>query len=282
MITDKNRLLRAIGDIDDKYITEILSEDAKGRQNVVKVPINQRPVIKYMKYYLPAAAALLIVVACVKSGVFSGFGAASTSGNTADTSHADNAPQAMYEASAAEEADYEPNGSFDMSAAESAGDAMSEKVDEKDEQSSVNYVGPTLSDAEVDMINPFIDCDTLEEAERIAGFEFDVPEDLEPDLQAEYRALKGILIEVIYYVRGEEIYRIRKGTERDVSGDYNEYSVSVCVDTATWGAELKGYKEGLTNCAVWTDEDGFGYSLTTEASPIKTDRVIEIIDLLMQ
>ena len=134
----------------------------------------------------------------------------------------------------------------------------------------------------MDMINPFIDCRTLEEAEEIAGFEFNVPDDLEPDLEAEYRALEGKLIEVIYYDRGEEIYRIRKGTERDVSGDYNEYSVSVCVDTAAWGGELKGYKDGLTNCAVWTDEDGFGYSLTTEAAPIKTDRVIEIIDLLMQ
>ena len=74
-MTDKNRLLRAIGDIDDKYITEILAEDAKGSGKVVKVPFNQKPVIKYMKYYLPAAAALVIVVACVKSGLFSGFGA---------------------------------------------------------------------------------------------------------------------------------------------------------------------------------------------------------------
>ena len=69
-MTDKNRLLRAIGDIDDKYITEILAEDAKGSGKVVKVPFNQKPVIKYMKYYLPAAAALVIVVACVKSGLF--------------------------------------------------------------------------------------------------------------------------------------------------------------------------------------------------------------------
>ena len=52
MITDKNKLLRAIGDIDDKYIKEILSEDAEGKQNVVKVPFNQRPVIRNMKYYL--------------------------------------------------------------------------------------------------------------------------------------------------------------------------------------------------------------------------------------
>ncbi|MBO7530743.1 MAG: hypothetical protein J6T50_02940 [Lachnospiraceae bacterium] len=281
MITDKNKLLRAIGDIDDKYIKEILSEDAEGKQNVVKVPFNQRPIIRNMKYYLPAAAALLIVVACIKSGVFSGFGATSSSGNAADSATADYAPQAMYEASTAEEADYEPNVSLDMSSAESAGEAVG-GADNKDDNSSVNYANPTLSEDAVDMINPFIDCRTLEEAEEIAGFEFNVPDDLEPDLQAEYRALEGILIEVIYYDRGEEIYRIRKGTESDVSGDYNDYSVSVCVDASTWAGELKGYKEGLTNCAVWTDMDGFGYSLTTEAAPIKTDRVIEIIDLLMQ
>jgi hypothetical protein len=279
MITDKNKLLRAIGDIDDKYITEILSEDAKGKQNVVKVPFNQRPVIKYMKYYLPAAAALLIVVACIKSGVFTGLGATSSGGNYA----ADTAPQAMYEASpTAEDAYCEPNAVCDSATSETNGASMSESTNMKDDEGSVSYLGPELEEAEVDMINPFIDCNTLEEAENIAGFEFNVPDDLEPDLDAKYRALEGKLIEVIYYDRGEEIYRIRKGTERDVSGDYNEYSVSVCVDAATWAGELKGYKEGLTNCAVWTDEKGFGYSLTTEAAPIKTDRVCEIIDLLMQ
>ncbi|MBO4609657.1 MAG: hypothetical protein J5696_07260 [Lachnospiraceae bacterium] len=278
MITDKNRLLRAIGDIDDKYITEILSEDAQGKQNVVKVPFNQRPVIRNMKYYLPAAAALLIVVACIKSGVFSGMGATSSGGNNA----ADASPQAAYSPTAsADEAACEPMMECD-SAMQTDGMISEAASNDKTDNGSVNYLGPDLSEAEVDMINPFTDCGSLAEAERIAGFEFDVPDDLEPDLEAVYRAMDGKLIEVIYFDRGEEIYRIRKGTARDVSGDYNEYSVSVCVDAATWAGELKGYKEGLTNCAVWTDEDGFGYSLTTGAAPIKTDRVCEIIDLLMQ
>ena len=279
MITDKNKLLRAIGDIDDKYITEILSEDAEGKQNVVKVPFGQRPIIRNMKYYLPAAAALLIVVACIKSGVFSGFGGASSSGTSADTA----APQAAYEASPAAADNYcDSAAEIDYDTKESEGMTSSETAQGSVEQGSVNYVGPTLSEAEVDMINPFIDCRNLREAEEIAGFEFNVPEDLEPDLQAVYRAIDGKLIEVIYFDGGEEIYRIRKGTDRDVSGDYNDYSVSMCVDSAAWAAELKGYKDGLTNCAVWTDEDGYGYSLTTEAAPIRTDRVIEIIDLLMQ
>ena len=279
MITDKNRLLRAIGDIDDKYITEILSEDAKGKQNVVKVPFNQRPVIRNMKYYLPAAAAILIVVAVVKSGVFTQMGATSSGGNSADSA----APQAMYDASpVAEDAYCEPEAVCDSVASETNGDSMSGSANMKDDEGSVSYLGPELAEVEVDMINPFTDCRTLEEAEKIAGFEFNVPEDLEPDLEAEYRALEGKLIEVIYYDRGEEIYRIRKGTESDVSGDYNDYSVAVCVDASTWAGELKGYKDGLTNCAVWTDMDGFGYSLTTSAAPIKTDRVCEIIDRLMQ
>ncbi len=279
MITDKNKLLRAIGDIDDKYITEILSEDAKGSVKTDKIPLSRRSVIKYMKYYLPAAAALLIVVACIKTGVFSGFGSASSSGNSADTA----APQVAYDASPAAADNYcDSAAEIDYDAKESEGMTSSETAQGSVEQGSVNYVGPTLSEAEVDMINPFIDCRNLREAEEIAGFEFNVPEDLEPDLQAVYRAIDGKLIEVIYFDGGEEIYRIRKGTDRDVSGDYNDYSVSMCVDSVNWAAELKGYKDGLTNCAVWTDEDGYGYSLTTEAAPIKTDRVIEIIDLLMQ
>ena len=279
MITDKNRLLRAIGDIDDKYITEILSEDAKGKQNVVKVPFNQRPVIRNMKYYLPAAAAILIVVAVVKSGVFTQMGATSSGGNAA----ADCAPQADSAPTAACETANEPMMEYDIADIQADGMVSEGTTNGKEaESASANYLGPELLDGEVSMINPFIDCRTLEEAEKIAGFEFNVPEDLEPDLDAEYRALEGSLIEVIYYDRGEEIYRIRKGTASDVSGDYNDYSVAVCVDSVTWAGELKGYKDGLTNCAVWTDMDGFGYSLTTSAAPIKTDRVCEIIDRLMQ
>lgn len=279
MITDKNKLLRAIGDIDDKYITEILSEDAEGKQNVLKVPFNQRPIIKNMKYYLPAAAAFLMVVACIKSGLFSNMGATSSGGNSADSA----APQAMYDASpVAEDAYYESEAVCDSTASETNGASMSESANTKDDEGSASYPGPEAADVEADMINPFIECRTLEEAEEIAGFEFNVPDDLEPDLEAEYRALEGKLIEVIYYDRGEEIYRIRKGTESDVSGDYNDYSVAVCVDASNWAGELKGYEEGLTNCAVWTDMEGFGYSLTTEAAPIKTDRVCEIINLFMQ
>ena len=119
MNTDKNKLLMAMGEIDDKFINEVLTEDLTG------VRKKKSPVVRYMKYYLPAAAALLIVVACIKSGVFSGFGGASSSGTSADTA----APQAAYEASpaaadnycdSAAEIDYDAKESEGMTSAETS------------------------------------------------------------------------------------------------------------------------------------------------------------------
>ena len=272
MITDKKELFRAIGDIDDKYITEVLAEDAKGSGKAVKVPITGRPVIKYMKYYLPAAAALLIVVLCVKSGVFSPRGTQMS---------ADYAPSAGNGSNAAAEAASEPTAYEGKDEAMNDAEACVEADSSMDMSNTENLYGPTLS-GEVAMPNPFTDCDDLAEAERVAGFEFNVPADLEPGYTAVYQAIEGKLIQVIYYDGDREVYRIRKGTDRDVSGDYNTYSVAMCVDAANWAAELKGDEEGMTNCATWVDEDGYGYSLTAGDDPLETKEVTHIIDRLME
>ena len=284
-MTDKNRLLRAIGDIDDKYITEILAEDAKGSGKVVKVPFNQKPVIKYMKYYLPAAAALLIVIACVKSGVFTGLGSTS-SGNGACDSAA--APSAIAsEACDASETESSPNcaevadEAFPMTDGmmETLGAAESDK--ESDENASTNYLGPN-ADVSIGMPNPFVECDTLAEAEAIAGFEFNIPENLDRRYKTVIRAIDGYLIEVIFFDGDREVYRIRKGTDPDVSGDYNEYPIFVTIDSDDWSGDLRGYEEGLVNCAVWTDGDGYGYSLTSGEEALETEKVCYIISRLMQ
>ena len=283
-MTDKNRLLRAIGDIDDKYITEILAEDAKGSGKVVKVPFNQKPVIKYMKYYLPAAAALVIVVACVKSGLFSGFGATGSASydSAAPAATADAPDYAVNSASeCAEEAEAMPMTDGFMDETAGMTDAGATNSDKDTVESSVNYLAPD-GDVSIGMPNPFVECRTLAEAEQIAGFKFSVPDDLDRRYNTVIRAIDGSLIEMIYFDGDREVYRIRKGTDRDVSGDYNDYSISVCIDSANWAAELKGNEEGYTDCAVWVDDEGYGYSITAGEESLETAKVEYIIERLMQ
>ena len=77
MKTDKNTLFRAIGEIDDKYVCEILEEDASAANNVVSFEAAQASTNakkkassnakKFLTYYLPAVAALLLCVVFVKS-----------------------------------------------------------------------------------------------------------------------------------------------------------------------------------------------------------------------
>ena len=79
MKTDKNALFRAIGDIDDRYVLEVLNEDEKGSGTVRK----KSPVIKYLPYALPAAAGLLIAFVCVRSFVLVGNNSTATSDSAA-------------------------------------------------------------------------------------------------------------------------------------------------------------------------------------------------------
>lgn len=82
----------------------------------------------------------------------------------------------------------------------------------------------------VQMANPFVTCDTLEEAAKTAGFSMKLPTEL-PDwvIKTVYRAsnVNTNLLEIIY--PGDENYqreiRVRKAisSKKDVSGDYNSY-----------------------------------------------------------
>jgi len=56
MKTDKNSLFRAIGDIDDRYVAEILQEDAAGAVVSFKAEKKKRGVVRYLKYSSPSYA----------------------------------------------------------------------------------------------------------------------------------------------------------------------------------------------------------------------------------
>ncbi|MBP5553881.1 MAG: hypothetical protein J6X94_03310 [Lachnospiraceae bacterium] len=287
MKTDKNKLFRAIGEIDEKYISEILEEDASG-MNVIKsfdaakAATNSKKKAsgakKFFAYYLPAVAGLLVCAVIVKAFMTSSDNAATS----APTAAADSAAPASYE-EAASDSSMQTNSVEVYNESETAEEADIQMA----EATSDNY-GLTDSDkyetlGVTELANPFIDCESLEEACEISGIELNIPDDFSFGFDRIYRAMDGRMIEVIFMEGDEEVYRIRKGLTSelgtDISGDYNEYSVSTNIDSANYAATLSGNEEDKTSLAVWND-DTYSYSVTFE-EPVPTVSAIGIIDMIM-
>ena len=113
-----------------------------------------------------------------------------------------------------------------------------------------------------ELANPFADCASLEEAEEIAGFSLELPEQIPgwADRTA-IRAMDAALIEVTYEGRGREL-TIRKGTgSGDISGDYNPYDHQETVMADGCRITVKG-TDGQMAVAVWS-RDGYTYAVST-------------------
>ncbi len=293
MRTDKNTLFRAIGEIDEKYVSEILEEDASG-MNVIKsfdaakaatsAKKNKSGVKKFVMYYLPAAAGLLLCALFVKTFMMST--SSHSAGDSAATANCEPAPMAVEATSdsASVDAAAEVNtaqydaaeinmGECDEESAEATKPDMTETVGVEDDAMFIDG-----------MPNPFIDCETIEEACEISGIELTIPDDFDFGFMRVYRAVEGKMIEVIFVDGGEEVYRIRKGLVseygEDISGDYNEYDVSSEAEVYGCTAELFGNSEDEMMMARWNDGT-YAYSITSEV-PIPEVSMVGIINMMMQ
>ena len=293
MKTDKNTLFKAMGDIDDRFIVEVLDEDAAGVVHAKSAGQKKTAVIRFVRYALPSAAALLIAFVCVRSLHMTG--GMQESATTSNYSAAE-APSAgsMADAAKESEVDYmmecaeaEPDReaySFDLNGIVSSestsaapsnaeGAASSDDLGMQDSSSSDNL--------EANMVNPFIECDTLSEAAEIAGFEFDIPQQVTEGYEVLINAINGQLIQVICYEPGgDEIFRLRKGRGDDISGDFNEYGIVTDLGSDMYTGSLMGNKPGRIMKAVWNDAE-FAYSLTAGDASLDEDLVREIINAIM-
>ena len=68
----------------------------------------------------------------------------------------------------------------------------------------------------VEMPNPLVDCNTLEEAQELAGFDISLPDSMPKNYsESVIRAIKGMMIELIYTSNSDEI-RVRKALETKI------------------------------------------------------------------
>lgn len=117
----------------------------------------------------------------------------------------------------------------------------------------------------VQIPNPWADCDTAADAAALAGFDFTVPEELfDGASNKTIQAAQGEMIQVIYSdANGNEIGRVRKAAGNDdVSGDYNDYAENETADVGGVSVQLRG-TDGKVFVMTWTAGD-FTYSVTVE------------------
>lgn len=124
------------------------------------------------------------------------------------------------------------------------------------------------------MENPFIDCTTLKEAERIAGFSMDAPKKIKGYGKRNISAVKNSLIQIIYGSGRKALYIRKAAGDSDISGDYNKYKEQESVKVKGLQITLRGAK-GDVNTSVWTNGDD-SYSVFTRTA-ISRKRMIKII-----
>lgn len=138
------------------------------------------------------------------------------------------------------------------------GNTTTAKVDPQKQSAS-----EVSTEETVQIPNPFVDCKTIEEAEKIAGFKAAVPQKM-PDgyTQEAIRAVEHDLIEIIYG-NGEKSIRIRKGKgSGDISGDYNTYKENNTVTVGKNQVTTKG-NDGKVSVAVW-EEGEYTYAVSAD------------------
>ena len=132
-----------------------------------------------------------------------------------------------------------------------------------------------IPEESVGMPNPFTDNDTLEEAEKNAGFSIQVPEKIGGVSATAFRNSGQEMLEVIYYNGEQEVARIRKGTGmEDISGDYTKYSDVKTDKIGDWDVTLKE-NDGKVVLAVWNDGT-YSYSISLDEQGVSLEKEITV------
>lgn len=118
--------------------------------------------------------------------------------------------------------------------------------------------------------DPFTECKTMEEATKLVGFDFGVPDTVDGKEQTAIRVgAESKLIEVIYGSEDEKtIIRKAEGSD-NISGDYTQYANTETVTIEDVEITLKGDGDNV-NLAIWTNGD-YSYSIASSTGMAKID-----------
>lgn len=151
----------------------------------------------------------------------------------------------------------------------------------KKETAPTTIAEETETSSGAEIANPFVDCQTLEEAAAQAGFDLSVPDSIGDYSEKVIQTAKedGLdLIQVFYTGSGEEKVLVRKGIcEGDISGDYTVYEKEETVTEEGIEITLKGDSECM-HLALWTEGE-YKFSLYAEAG-MDSAEMVEIVKMI--
>lgn len=132
---------------------------------------------------------------------------------------------------------------------------------------------------DVQLPNPFIECETIEDAEKTAGFNIALPTNIpkEFDNQTIF-AIENDFIDV-HYESDDSTLTIRKtNVIEDCSGDFNKYSVVTKIVVNGEDILLK-CKDDKVYTAIWNDGT-YSYSISIDNDSVGLDKdvVTELIN----
>lgn len=122
--------------------------------------------------------------------------------------------------------------------------------------------------------NPFIDCNTLSDASKIAGFSLKTPDSVNGCPLSIIQAIDSSLIQAIYQDSKDEIFVRKAAGNKDVSGDYNVYSSIKTVKIKKIKAELRGDGSKIYT-AIWT-RNNHSYSISSQ-SGLSRNKILKLI-----
>lgn len=120
----------------------------------------------------------------------------------------------------------------------------------------------------VQISNPWVDCATLDEAAKLAGFDIAVPGKFDGYPNKVIQAIEESMIQVMYFdgdpsAEDSSMVMVRKGTgDEDISGDYNEYPEKETVSIHGVDVQLRG-ENGLVYSAIWT-WNGYSFAINAD------------------
>ena len=136
-----------------------------------------------------------------------------------------------------------------------------------------------VSEGCVGMPNPFTDNDTLEEAEKNAGFFIQVPDKIGGVSATAFRNLGQEMLEVIYYNGEQEVARIRKSLDnKDNSGNYVGYAEIQNKKIGDRDVTLKG-NDGKVVLAIWND-GAYGYSISVDEQGVSLEEMTALVEVV--
>ena len=125
----------------------------------------------------------------------------------------------------------------------------------------------------VQIPNPFVDCGSLAEAARLAGFSLSVPE-AGPHVQRTIQVVEGDMIQVLDQSGAQEICIRKAPGAGDISGDYSAYPHQETASVGGSSVTLKGDGDTVS-LAVWA-RDGYACSIQVTA-PITREAMLQLV-----